>query len=271
MLERERHRLIVKLTNERSIIALSDLVDMLDASEATIRRDIAALDRNGELRRVRGGAEALRPRHQHQLAGVPFAMSRDVNVAQKEAIAREAAMLIEDGMSVILNAGSTTFELARLLRGRSLDVLTNSFSIASELLSARPGCRVTIPSGTVYPEHNIILSSFEHDGTESFAGEILFMSCYGLGRAGATEMDPLIARAAQKLVRRAERVVVLADSSKLRMRSSMLVAPLEDIDIVITDSGAGEAEIALLRSLCPDVRVMEAAAGGKASAMRSTS
>lgn len=271
MLERERHRLIVKLTNERSIIALSDLVDMLDASEATIRRDIAALDRNGELRRVRGGAEALRPRHQHQLAGVPFAMSRDVNVAQKQAIAREAARLVEDGMSVILNAGSTTFELARLLRGRNLDVLTNSFSIAGELLSVRPGCRVTIPSGTVYPEHNIILSSFEHDGTESFAGEVLFTSCYGLGRAGATERDPLIARAAQKLARRAERIVLLADSAKLKVRSSMVVAPLEEIDIVITDSGAGGAEIELLRSLCPDVRVMEVTDAAKPQGLLSAS
>jgi len=271
MLERERQRLIVKLTNERSIIAISDLVDMLDASEATIRRDIAALDRAGELRRVRGGVEALRPRHQHQLAGVPFAMSRDVNVAQKAAIATEAVKLVEDGMSVILNAGSTTFELARLLRGRNLDVLTNSFSIASELLSVRPGCRVTIPSGTVYPEHNIILSPFEHDGTESFAGDVLFMSCYGLGRAGATETDPLIARAAQKLARRAERVVVMADSSKLKARSSMVVTALAEISVVITDDGAGEAEIEALRKICSDVRIVEPLRLDDEPALRSVS
>ena len=228
MLERERHRLIVKLTNERSIIALSDLVDMLDASEATIRQDIAALDRNGELRRVRGRAEAARPRHQHQLAGVPFAMSRDVNVAQKQAIAREAARLVEDGMSVILNAGSTTFELARLLRGRNLDVLTNSFSIAGELLSVRPGCRVT-SSRTVYPEHNIILSSFEHDGTRLRRRGAVHELLRAWPRRRRPRGSAHRPRGA-KLAHRAERVVVLADSAKLKVRSSMIVAPLEEIE-----------------------------------------
>ena len=172
---------------------------------------------------------------------------------------------------MILNAGTTTFELARLLRGRSLDVLTNSFSIAGELLSVRPGCLVTSPSGTVYPEHHLILSSVERDGTESFAGDVLFMSCYGLGRAGATEMDPLVARAAQKLARRAERVVVLADSAKLKVRSSMVVAPLEAIDVIITDSGAVASEIEQLPSLCPDLRIVEPDSTSEQPVIRSAS
>jgi DeoR/GlpR family transcriptional regulator of sugar metabolism len=65
--------------------------------------------------------------------------------------------------------------------------------------------------------------------------------------------------------------VVLADSAKLKVRSSMIVAPLEEIDIIITDSGAGAAEIELLRSLCPDVRVMEAATATKPPSLRSAS
>ena len=76
MLEKERHNLILKLVNERSIVSVGDLLDLLGASEATIRRDINALAERGEVKRIRGGAEAVRPRHQPHLVGMPFAMSQ---------------------------------------------------------------------------------------------------------------------------------------------------------------------------------------------------
>src|SRR5215471_15587049 len=94
MLERERHRLILKLVNERAVVSVPDLVDLLDASEATIRRDINALAESGELKRVRGGAEALHPRHEPHLAGVPFFVNQSVALPEKRAIARAAAALI---------------------------------------------------------------------------------------------------------------------------------------------------------------------------------
>ena len=72
MLEVERQRMILKRVNERSVVSVSDLMDLLDVSEATIRRDIQSLAEAGQLRRVRGGVEALHPRHSTYLAGVPF-------------------------------------------------------------------------------------------------------------------------------------------------------------------------------------------------------
>ena len=70
MLERERHTLILKLVNERSIVSVTDLVELLGASEATIRRDINTMGEHGEIRRIRGGAEAIRPRLEAHLVGV---------------------------------------------------------------------------------------------------------------------------------------------------------------------------------------------------------
>ncbi len=67
MLETERHRIIRGLVEDRSVVAIAELVDLLEASEATIRRDIAAMADRGEVRRVRGGAEAIHPRHQNSL------------------------------------------------------------------------------------------------------------------------------------------------------------------------------------------------------------
>lgn len=94
MLEAERQRLTLRVVQERSIVSISDLVETLEASDATVRRDVNAMAERGEIRRIRGGAEAVRPRHEAHLVGVPFTLSRDVNVTQKRAIARAAARLI---------------------------------------------------------------------------------------------------------------------------------------------------------------------------------
>ena len=117
MLERERHRLILKLVNERSIVSVGELVELLVASEATIRRDINSMAERGEVKRIRGGAEAVRPRLEAHLVGMPFSLSRDIGVAQKRAIARAAADLIVPGDSLIISGGTTTFALAEFLVG----------------------------------------------------------------------------------------------------------------------------------------------------------
>ena len=108
VIEVERRRLICKLIHERSVVSVADLVDVLGASEATVRRDINALADEGQLRRIRGGAEALTPRHESRLVGVPFELSQGIGVGQKRAIAKAAVELIADGESIIINGGTTT-------------------------------------------------------------------------------------------------------------------------------------------------------------------
>src|SRR5688572_26904914 len=146
MLERERHALILKLVNDRSIVSVTDLVELLGASEATIRRDLNAMAERGEVRRIRGGAEALRPRLEAHLVGMPFSLSQDIRVAQKRAIAKAATELIAPGDSLLINGGTTTFALAEFLTGQELDILTNSFPIAAKLL-ATSRHRITLPGG----------------------------------------------------------------------------------------------------------------------------
>ena len=249
MLEAERHRIIVKLVQERSVVGIGDLVEILDSSEATVRRDINALAGQGKIRRIRGGAEALSPRHESHLVGVPFALSRDMKSAQKRAIARAAVELIQDGESIIINGGTTTFAMVEFLVPRTLDILTNSGhdnAIVTGLLASHN--RVIVPGGTLYREQNIVLSPYENDSIDHFWGHKLFLSCYGLNRFGLMEADPLIVQAAVKLLRRAEEVIVLADSRKLRQRSSMIVAPLERISTLVTDDGATDEELELFRT-----------------------
>jgi DeoR family ulaG and ulaABCDEF operon transcriptional repressor len=242
MLEKERHNLILKLVEERSIVSVGDLLDLLGASEATIRRDINALAERGEVKRIRGGAEAVRPRHQPHLVGMPFAMSQDVSVPQKRAIARAAAALIAPGESIIINGGTTTYALVEFLENSDLDILTNSFPIAAKLLATSRN-RITLPGGTIFREQNIVLSPFENDTVASFWGNKLFVGCYGLNRFGMMEADPLIVQAQTKLLKRCEHVIVMADSSKLRRKSAMIVAGLDRIQTIVTDDGARPEEL----------------------------
>ena len=234
MLERERQRLILRAAEERSIVSVSDLCEMLGASEATVRRDILAMADRGEVRRVRGGVEALQPRYQPHLVGTPFVFSQDVQPGQKRAIARAASTLIRSGESIIIGGGSTPYCLAEFLENTDLDILTNSFRLAGHLV-ANSRNRITLPGGAIYREQSIVLSPFDSEITKHFYGRTLFTSCYGLNRFGMMENDPLIVQSHTKLLASAERVVVLADSRKLRQQSSMVVIPLSRIATVVTD------------------------------------
>ncbi len=247
MLERERQRLILKTAEERSVVGVPDLCELLGASEATIRRDVVAMADRGEIRRVRGGVEALLPRFQPHLVGTPLVLSLDVQIAQKRAIAREAALLIEPGESIIIGGGSTTFCMAEFLERSELDILTNSFALVSHLVG-RSRNRVTVPGGTVYREQSIVLSPFNNDGSRHFCGRTLFIGCYGLNRSGLMENDPLIVQATNKLLGSAERVVVLADSRKLRQHSAMISIPLSRVTVIVTDNEATEGELEPFRA-----------------------
>jgi DeoR family ulaG and ulaABCDEF operon transcriptional repressor len=246
MLEAERHRLILKLVQERSIVSITDLVEMIGASDATLRRDVNALAEGGRLRRIRGGVEALNPRHEPHLVGMPFAISREVAVAQKRAIARAAAELLVDGESIIINAGTSTLALVEFIANRQLNILTNSLPILAALHNSG-GNRISVPGGTVFREQNIILSPFEDQTVESFWASKLITGCYGINPHGLMEADPLVVQAQTRLLRRAEEIIVLADSRKLRQRSSIIVTPLKRVSTLITDDGADEADLQAVR------------------------
>ena len=135
MHEKERHRIILSAVQDKPVVTVPELVELTDSSEATIRRDIAALHVQKRLRRVRGGAEAINPAAvQSALPAGPSASTRRCNARQKRAIAREAVELCQDGEPIIINGGTTTFQMVHFLASRRMQVFTNSFPIAEHLL-----------------------------------------------------------------------------------------------------------------------------------------
>jgi len=245
MHEIERHRVILGEVADRPVVTVGQLCELTGASEATIRRDISALHVSGKLRRVRGGAEALHPPQTLGIAGRPFSVNEGVNSEAKRAIARAAVALCEDGESIIINGGTTTFQMVHHLAARRLQILTNSFPIAEHLLRNSKNT-ITLPGGAIYREQNIILSPFENDVTRNFYARRMFMSARGISPLGVMEGDPLLIQAEQKLINQADELVLLVDSSKFAARSSLILCPLERVHTIITDDGVAQRDARLV-------------------------
>ncbi|WP_299862441.1 DeoR/GlpR family DNA-binding transcription regulator [uncultured Roseobacter sp.] len=245
MHEKERHTIILSAVEERPVVTVSDLCNMTGASEATIRRDIATLHQEKLLRRVRGGAEALSPPQFVGLAGRPFSVNETMRIEEKQAIAAAAVELCDDGDAIIINGGTTTFQMVHPLAGRRMQVFTNSFPIAEHLLKHSKNT-VMLSGGTIYREQNIILSPFDNDVTRNFCARRMFMGAQGLGPLGLMEADPLLIQAEQKLIGQADELVVLVDSTKFEQRSSLVLCPLNRITTVITDDQISDKAAAML-------------------------
>lgn len=269
MHESERHRIIQSAVQDRPVATVADLVALTGASEATIRRDIATLHVQKKLRRVRGGAESIHPPQFVGIAGRPFSVNETMNIAQKRAIAREAAALCQDGDAIIINGGTTTFQMVHPLSARRCQVFTNSFPVAEHLLKHSKNT-VLLSGGTIYREQNIILSPFDNDVTRNFAAQRMFIGAHAIGSLGVMESDPLVIQAEHKMIGQADELIVLADSSKFRRRSSLILCPLARVTTVITDDGITDREAQMLddaevRLIVAETRATDredAAAGG---------
>ena len=259
MHETERHRVILSAVQARPVATVAELVDITGTSEATIRRDIAALHVRGELRRVRGGAEAVNPPEQGGLMGRPFSVNETINMTAKRAIARAAAELCRDGEPIIINGGTTTYQMVHHLTARRLSVFTNSFAIA-EFLIQNSRNSVVIPGGTIYREQNVILSPFGGVVASHFYAKRMFIGCQGIGQHGLMEADPMIVQSELGLIGQADELIVLADSSKFSGRSSLILCGLDRIATVITDSGIRDEDRQMLETAGVRLIVVETSA-----------
>lgn len=258
MHEKERHKIILSAVQDRPVVTVVDLCNLTGVSEATIRRDISTLHVQNKLRRVRGGAEAISPPQFVGLAGRPFVVNEALRITEKQAIARAAVDLCTDGDSIIINGGTTTFQMVHPLASRRMQIFTNSFPIADHLLKHSKNT-IMVSGGAIYREQNIILSPFENDVTRNFYARRMFMGAQGLGPLGLMEADPLLIQAEEKLIGQADELIVLVDSSKFSQRSSLVLCPLKRISTVITDDGISDKSAAMLEQA--DVTLIVASTG----------
>jgi DeoR family transcriptional regulator, ulaG and ulaABCDEF operon transcriptional repressor len=260
MHERERWQVIQNMLRAKGLVQVADISAATGASAASIRRDFAKLADLGLARRVHGALESLENTSSQSdtpsLATRSFDVSQTLNVSAKRAIAKAAVDLCEDGEAIIINGGTTTFQMGEFLRDRKLKILTNSYPLAETLIHDSK-CRVALPGGEVYREQKLIVSPFDDDAIQHYSASRMFMSAISVGPLGVVEGDPLIARAEAKLLKRAEKLYLMADGSKFANRGSLVVCPLSRIDTLITDDSAPEASLDMLRSAGVNVMIVK--------------
>jgi len=250
MRERQRAEIVRNLLAERGFVSIADIMAATGASAASARRDAVRLAHAGLAERLHGGIQAIgdafsRSLAQTKLATLSFDASRTINVAAKRAIARRAVEMCADGDVIIVNGGTTTYQMCEFLRDTRLKILTNSYPLA-EFLIHETRNRVALPGGEVYREQKLIVAPFDDDAIQHYSARLMFMSAAAIGPLGVIEGDALIARSETKLMKRAENLVVLADASKFAARGSLVVCPLSRIHALITDTNAPPEALAML-------------------------
>jgi DeoR/GlpR family transcriptional regulator of sugar metabolism len=247
----ERRRRIAQYVASRGRAHVAELTELVGVTEATIRRDLSQLERQRRLKRTHGGAIAV----EHMLE--PELASRELtNVAAKEAIAAACMEEIEQGSSVFLDSGSTVLRIAQRLTGYEVNVLTNSIGVAEAVVDA-PGVRHTVLGGQLRRSGGCFVGPLALAAIERFTVNVAFIGASGISAEGISEADLGESQLKAAIIARARRVVVPIDHSKVGATDFALIAPLDAIDVVVTDR-ASDALQAICEEHGVEVRVADA-------------
>jgi DeoR/GlpR family transcriptional regulator of sugar metabolism len=231
-------------------VSVSELAREFDVSEMTIRRDLAALEGQSHIRRTHGGAVLT----QRMMLEFDYRERREHNQPLKQAIAAAARKLIRPGQRLILDNGTTTLELAALLKdGQNLTVITPSLAVASELQHAA-GVEVILLGGVIRRGSPDLTGPVTEHCLELFAADYAFQGADGIGADGSIYNSDLRLAAVDKIMRRvAEKSVVLADHTKVGTTALACSGTLADVDVFITDSQAPAAALRRFARLGPQI------------------
>lgn len=230
----ERQQRILQEAREAGRVDVAELAVLLSVTSETIRRDLTALERHGLLRRVHGGAIPL-----DRLGFEPGIAARDaVLTAEKERIAKAALDELPTEGAILLDAGTTTARLAEVLpTDRDLTVLTNSLPIAMKL-SAWPNLTLLFLGGRVRGRTLAAVDIWAMRALEGTFVDVAFMGANGFSvERGLTTPDSTEAAVKRAMIKAARRAVVLADHTKFGNDNLMRFGSLEDVDLLITDTG----------------------------------
>jgi len=232
MLVAERHRWILDSLNARGSVRTSEVAEALDVTDETVRRDFEKLEAKGSLMRSHGGAIRMDPSRceptVHERAGE--------NVAAKQAIARAALKRVQPGQTIYLDASTTVLSLALLLPDKPLTVVTSGLQIAMAL-AGKKGVQCILLGGLLHESSLACIGWAAEKALEFYNVNQAFISCRGLDKErGLSETSEVMARLKSDVIALADKVVLLADHSKVEVASSYFYARPSEIDAWITDT-----------------------------------
>jgi DeoR/GlpR family transcriptional regulator of sugar metabolism len=246
MLNRERQQQVARLVNERHWITVAELSQRFDVSEATIRRDLDLLDSWAQIQRAHGGAMAV----DYGAQSLPVISRMTEHEAEKKRIGQAAANLIRDSETIFLGSGTTTIEVARNLQNQSkLTVITNALNIASQV-AHNPNIALIIAGGLMrHSELSMVGHITDLALRELRADKVIIgMGAIDIDR-GLTNENLQETVTDRTIIQLAPEVILVADHSKFHKVAPALVAPVNAISTLVSDSEAPANEVARIREL----------------------
>jgi len=241
MQSEERQKRIEAHLGRVEFASLDELSELVDASISTVRRDLDILESQGTLKRTHGGARLTNPKSDE------FAFSaRDTHqLDEKEAIGKACAEFIGPNQTVIVDAGTTCFHVAKYLEAKTPHIITNSLPVAN-LFSSVGKMEVVVSGGVIYPKLGVLVGPLAVGSISQVHADAAIMSCGGLAPDGVTNSHGLLIEIQRAMMQAAARVILCVDHTKFGRQSISRLCDLADIDTVITDRvPAAEMQAAL--------------------------
>lgn len=234
MLAEERKDSIMQMLEEEGSVKVSKLTKIFGVSLETIRKDLEALEKEGLLKRVYGGAVLKR----NEIRKLNYMKREKEFINEKKELAKTAIRYIEEGQSIALNDSTTNIELARELKKnfKELIVITNSLLIVNELIDV-DNFTVILTGGILNHKERAFYGEFAESQIPNFIVDKAFISVSGVSlMRGITDFSPEEVQIQKKLMEISQETIVLADSSKIDTVSLIKVEDIDEVNLIITDS-----------------------------------
>jgi DeoR family transcriptional regulator, fructose operon transcriptional repressor len=250
--EERKHRIEAYLQRVE-FASLEELSKHVETSVSTVRRDLTALEASGNLRRTHGGARIVAPKTDE------FAFTaRDTHqLTEKEAIGRACAALIGSNQSVIIDAGTTVYHVARHLEEKAPQIVTNSLPVANLFASASK-VEVILAGGVIYPRLGVLVGPMTVEAYSRMRADIAIMSAGGITLEGITNSHALLIDIQHAMLKAAQKIIFCLDHTKFGRQSVSPLCELGMIDTIVTDSRAPQELVAGLRERGVEVIVAPA-------------
>jgi DeoR family transcriptional regulator, fructose operon transcriptional repressor len=230
LLVEQRRNQLLELVRQHGFASLPELAETLGVSESTVRRDLDYLEETGTAKRTHGGVfyAGPSPKLPH------FEERQPAQWDKKKQIAERTASLIEDGDTILLDGGSTTYEVARLLVGRPLQIVTNSLPVAN-LFASSISSDLVLVGGFVYPRTGVMLGPYANQMLAELSVRRAILSVAGINERGFFNNNLLLVETERVMMRAADQVIVVADSSKFGRQSLAHLCGLGEVHTVVSD------------------------------------
>jgi len=244
MFPEERKNEILNRVKLGKPVRVGELSQYFGVSESTVRRDLQEMEDSGLIQRTHGGAILAQAGYEQS-----FREKEVQLLEEKQQIANLAAAMVQDGEAVLLDAGTTTLEIARALRNRAITIATNSMDIA-QIFAEDPHVEVLVLGGTWRKSTRSLVGYLTNETLNKIHFDKVFLAANGVDPSlGVTTPNLNEAETKRHMVKAGKEVILVVDHSKFGQKGLYKICSLEEVDLLLTDAGADEADLAVLQTM----------------------